>query len=813
MAIDFMDLASRYANARLDQAIRPFTDTEGYLNDRMQQNYGVDIYGNTRPKSTTIAYNDDGTQTITNKTEVAPQQQQGQPAYMPDETQAETQRLLAQNAAAAPQPAPMPAPVPQPMVQEQAMPSVQLPPPIEVGQPVQVAGPMVQPPPPAPAESATVPAPVAETPAPAGPVSPYAVAPPAAQPMGLRAPAPAPAAAPIVAPAAQAPMSIGAEPKAAPAPEPHVSDDFRNIYNNPNALAKYMGNDANSESGRKIAGQLLKIQLNGVDAEAKAQDVLTRMAQGDTKATNEVMRTLRKDEGSYIKAILFSRLGLNDLAKEEQDKLSTTKKVTRSILDGVNYTTFSNNKGAIVDAYDEDGVKVSDRTLSKLNASAQKVGSKNFTFGDTGVIPSSKAPVVLQKNAESGLPQYVHTTSGSDNKGNSWKAGDTYTGSETPTKPKVAVSAAQRIRDSKGTEWSVVPTPEGNEFYNDANGEKGRPIGRTVPIQGGTDLELIQSKADIETQAKFKQQSAAERLKAFENTNAKRADRDLPLKSFEEMGLNPDGSIIGENAPPAAPRPAPVAQQQAAPAPATAPRPTAQAAVAPVVAPVNPAAVPGTNLPPVSAAPRPATGGIPTASQMESQTKEEDLNRKLREEREKAIIATGEDLGKKKNAITMTLPATEQNATAVLNTMKDISTHPGLDKTIGNPDVLNKVLQAIPMGDRRDFKAKYDQLKGQEFLTAYNQLRGSGGISEKEGIEATKAIAALNDTGISPKEFKKNMWIFEDAVKTGIDNQRILIGQPPKYRGTPEQEQAKTWLREHPNDARAEGVRKALVGY
>jgi hypothetical protein len=145
--------------------------------------------------------------------------------------------------------------------------------------------------------------------------------------------------------------------------------------------------------------------------------------------------------------------------------------------------------------------------------------------------------------------------------------------------------------------------------------------------------------------------------------------------------------------------------------------------------------------------------------------------------------------------------------------LNDIMAHPGLDKTIGNPLILNTPLAMIPQSDRREFKQKYQQLAGQEFLAAFAQLRGGGSITEVEGAKAEQAISALKDTGISPAEFKKNAWILQDVVKRGIDSQRALVGQEPKYAESPEKEAAKQWLRDHPNDPKAAAVRKKLVGF
>ena len=73
MAFDPIDLATKYASARLDQATQLFTDPTGYTNNRLQQDFGIDMNGNVKPKSTTITNNDDGTKTITQKHEVTPE--------------------------------------------------------------------------------------------------------------------------------------------------------------------------------------------------------------------------------------------------------------------------------------------------------------------------------------------------------------------------------------------------------------------------------------------------------------------------------------------------------------------------------------------------------------------------------------------------------------------------------------------------------------------------------------------------------------------------------------------------------------------
>ena len=92
-----------------------------------------------------------------------------------------------------------------------------------------------------------------------------------------------------------------------------------------------------------------------------------------------------------------------------------------------------------------------------------------------------------------------------------------------------------------------------------------------------------------------------------------------------------------------------------------------------------------------------------------------------------------------------------------------------------------------------------------------SQLRGAGSITEKEGDTATKAVSALQDTGISQESFRKNAWILKDTLQRGIDSQRRQVGQAPKYISEdPKIEQARQWVRTHPNDPRVLGVIQTL---
>ena len=81
-----------------------------------------------------------------------------------------------------------------------------------------------------------------------------------------------------------------------------------------------------------------------------------------------------------------------------------------------------------------------------------------------------------------------------------------------------------------------------------------------------------------------------------------------------------------------------------------------------------------------------------------------------------------------------------------------------------------------------DFKALYDQVKGGAFLEAVQIMKGSGSLSEIEGIKATAALTDAS-TAQSPDAFRAAMSRFRDAIQTGMNNASTKAGKPriPTY--------------------------------
>lgn len=508
--MDFMDLASRYATARFDNATQPFNDPEAYMAQRLGMQE-PDTEGNVKPKSTTINYNDDGTQTITNKVDVAPATQPA-PVAQPQFN-------------FGPQPTPvaevMPTPV-APIAQPQTAPVMQTPP-APVMQPAVMAPPVAGAPqaiindqgqvvgretpeqmvagaqtnaPVAPIAPPTAP-PVANVPSevpqanalPAQPVAP--VAPPTAPVMQTP---PAPQMMPTAAPAAVAPTAPVATPQTAPVamtppPAPVVQpapvavpqwqNDLSAIQKDPTQLAAYVGNTANPSEARALAAELWQRNLQTTKQEQQAEKTVMDAAQGDPKAQNDMVKAIRSSEGSYIKAILFSRLGLGDLAREEQQKLGAGTTVGRSILDGKSFATEVNGQGFITRAWDETGRAMDNKTIAKLNSDAVKQGSQAYSSTGEIHITPDKRQVVKTFNSITGKPQWMDIESGEQ-----WRSN----GRGNPVPSSIGTAIAKK----EGTEavtaryaGPIAYTRAAAGFAGKFNTENGTNIGYQS-IGGGT---------------------------------------------------------------------------------------------------------------------------------------------------------------------------------------------------------------------------------------------------------------------------------------------------------------------------------------
>lgn len=127
--------------------------------------------------------------------------------------------------------------------------------------------------------------------------------------------------------------------------------------------------------------------------------------------------------------------------------------------------------------------------------------------------------------------------------------------------------------------------------------------------------------------------------------------------------------------------------------------------------------------------------------------------------------AEGGVIGKATAEAQLALPQTIANAEKATNTIKQLINAPGFTTLYGKSGI-GGVAAAIPSSEAADANALLEQVRGESFLTAYESLRGSGAITDKEGEAATLAMSRLFDRKQSD----------ESAMKAAVDLLQIVSG-------------------------------------
>lgn len=103
----------------------------------------------------------------------------------------------------------------------------------------------------------------------------------------------------------------------------------------------------------------------------------------------------------------------------------------------------------------------------------------------------------------------------------------------------------------------------------------------------------------------------------------------------------------------------------------------------------------------------------------------------------------------------------------------DLLKAPGMKQAVGASRLLG--IQNIPGTSAKDFDVRLDQLKGQQFLQAFESLKGGGQITEVEGKKATDAIARMNAAS-SETEFVKASREFQEVIRAGVNRAKKAQG-------------------------------------
>lgn len=105
----------------------------------------------------------------------------------------------------------------------------------------------------------------------------------------------------------------------------------------------------------------------------------------------------------------------------------------------------------------------------------------------------------------------------------------------------------------------------------------------------------------------------------------------------------------------------------------------------------------------------------------------------------------------------------------LFNVLDQFENHPGFSDLVGAKGggaILSYAGKETPIAgtNAAGAKALLDQIRGQQFLQAFESLKGGGTISEREGETATKALSAINEA-TSEKDLKQNIAILRDVLQ------------------------------------------------
>lgn len=112
-------------------------------------------------------------------------------------------------------------------------------------------------------------------------------------------------------------------------------------------------------------------------------------------------------------------------------------------------------------------------------------------------------------------------------------------------------------------------------------------------------------------------------------------------------------------------------------------------------------------------------------------------------------------------------PADIASAETTLGYITSLRDHPGRKAGSG----ASSLLGSIPGTSAKEFQIEVERLKAGAFLTAIDQLKGMGALSNAEGQTATAAVAALDPTG-TEEGFLKRLAEYEEIVNRGLERAR-----------------------------------------
>ena len=123
------------------------------------------------------------------------------------------------------------------------------------------------------------------------------------------------------------------------------------------------------------------------------------------------------------------------------------------------------------------------------------------------------------------------------------------------------------------------------------------------------------------------------------------------------------------------------------------------------------------------------------------------------------------------------LPKVIQQGEQTISLVDDLLNHPGFKVSVGKTAPIGSAMSFVPGTDAASFDIALKQLKGKQFLEAFESLKGGGQITQIEGEKATQALSRMEKAN-TEDEFIKASREFQSIIKAGIGRAKAKAGMP-----------------------------------
>lgn len=122
--------------------------------------------------------------------------------------------------------------------------------------------------------------------------------------------------------------------------------------------------------------------------------------------------------------------------------------------------------------------------------------------------------------------------------------------------------------------------------------------------------------------------------------------------------------------------------------------------------------------------------------------------------------AQAKERGEAQGKAAFNMPTVERNTSKLISNIDSVLTDPYLANMTG------PIAGRLPnlTADANRVQSKMDQVQGQTFLQAFNDLRGGGAITEAEGSKATQSYNRLANTRVGTQDYVKALNEFKNDV-------------------------------------------------